>query len=640
MPTVFRSRSEQDGRTRVWKARADGGYSGNKGLREIETMFAVGAIGGLSDWNDADDAFQATFLVLVRRAHSIARRDLLANWLYRVAAAVRPALAKATVQAALRYTTGGVVPWSVTSLTEGVLKTMFLTKLETGAVVLLASCTVASLTTLATERARADRVDGRPVAALAAVASASPGPPQDPAADAAAKAEKPPALGGDGVVPSKSRVFMPDGKLMYVNVYTTDPNADREDLVNFANVYVMPRLNRINGMGLTSNLANRVLAIRVRLDPDRMRAHNMSSDDVVKAFTEGCRLVSPGRLRQTTEQISRSEEYVLTYIGPFNKPEQYGSIILKANPDGEILRLKDVSQVELVPQFFAIYSDIKGHPAASIVLKQPPGSDTALVIESIKTELEQIKKESSPPGMNLDVIPLENQDMVYVVIRAPMGSTLGYTSARCRELAAIAKGIEEITSVSSLAGYEILTEGRGSNAGTCLIHLQNPSDRKLTPRQIIDTLEEKCRTIAGVKLEFFEPPAVSVFVAAGGFSVRVLDGTNPHRDRRAGCGPETFMDDLLKRKNLEGLFTFLAGHYPQYELVIDNDAAMQNGISIADAMENLIVFVGGDVQGERTFRRLAQDLPYSFFKNNRGEMVLNSLIMEFKKKQGLNEIDR
>ena len=66
------------------------------------------------------------------------------------AAAVRPALAKATVQAALRYATGGVVPWSVTSLTEGVLKTMFLTKLKAGAVVLLASCTMASLTTLAT----------------------------------------------------------------------------------------------------------------------------------------------------------------------------------------------------------------------------------------------------------------------------------------------------------------------------------------------------------------------------------------------------------------------------------------------------------------------------------------------------------
>src|SRR5262249_48242732 len=158
------------------------------------------------------------------------------------------------------------------------------------------------------------------------------------------------------------------------------------------------------------------------------------------------------------------------------------------------------------------------------------------------------------------------------------------------------------------------------DVGTCLIHLKDRSGRKLTTRQIIETLEEKCRAI-NAHVEFFEPPAVSVFVAAGGFSVRVLDGTNSHGDGRVGSGPETFMDDLLKRKKLEGLFTSLAGHYPQYELVIDNDAARQKGISIADAMENLPVFEGGDVQAERTFRRLAEELSNLFVKNDPGEMV-------------------
>ncbi len=99
---------------------------------------------------------------------------------------------------------------------------------------------------------------------------------------------------------------------------------------------------------------------------------------------------------------SQSKEYVLTYIGRFNKPEQYAQIIVKATPDGEILRLKDVGEVELGPQFFDIYSDINEHTAASIVLKQAPGSNAAEVIESIKTELEQIKKESFPPGMDYE----------------------------------------------------------------------------------------------------------------------------------------------------------------------------------------------------------------------------------------------
>ena len=111
---------------------------------------------------------------------------------------------------------------------------------------------------------------------------------------------------------------------------------------------------------------------------------------------------SPGRLGQATGKTSQSKEYVLTYIGRYNKPEQYGNIILKANPNGEILRLNQVATVELGPQFFDIYSDINGFPAASIVLKQAPGSNAAEVIDSIKEELKQIKKESFPPGMDYE----------------------------------------------------------------------------------------------------------------------------------------------------------------------------------------------------------------------------------------------
>ena len=96
------------------------------------------------------------------------------------AAAVRPALANATVQAALRYATGGVVPWSVTALAEGVLKAMFLTKLKAGAVALLALCTMASLTALSIARAQADRDNRRPVAAVAAVAECQPPTPSRP----------------------------------------------------------------------------------------------------------------------------------------------------------------------------------------------------------------------------------------------------------------------------------------------------------------------------------------------------------------------------------------------------------------------------------------------------------------------------
>jgi HAE1 family hydrophobic/amphiphilic exporter-1 len=93
--------------------------------------------------------------------------------------------------------------------------------------------------------------------------------------------------------------------------------------------------------------------------------------------------------------------------------------------------------------------------------------------------------------------------------------------------------------------------------------------------------------ISNVKLDFFEPPGVSVFVAAGGFSVRVLDKTNSNNDKRLGRVPETFIEDLLNRKNLDGLVTFFARNNPQYELVINVDLAMHKGVSIANAIDSL-----------------------------------------------------
>ena len=143
--------------------------------------------------------------------------------------------------------------------------------------------------------------------------------------------------------------------------------------------------------------------MRVWLNLDRMRAYNVSAEDVMKAVGEQSMIGSPGRLGQATGKTSQTVEYVLTWVGRYNKPEQYENIILKANPDGEILRLKDVAEVELGPSYYNIYSDIDGHPSAAIVLKQIPGTNAAIVIEEVKEKLEEIKEESFPPGMDFEV---------------------------------------------------------------------------------------------------------------------------------------------------------------------------------------------------------------------------------------------
>ncbi|MCB1224317.1 MAG: efflux RND transporter permease subunit, partial [Verrucomicrobiales bacterium] len=252
-------------------------------------------------------------------------------------------------------------------------------------------------------------------------------------------------------------------------------------------------------------------------------------------------------------------------------------------------------------------------------------------------------------------IPAEDQGMIYAIIQTPPGSTLERTYAKSQELSHIANQIEGVESVSGLAGYEVLTEGRGSNAGTCLISLKKWDERKLTAPQIIEELEHKCKDIAGANVEFYEPPAVPGYGAAGGFSLRLLDKTNTGDYDRLQEVNEMFMEALHKRKELRGLFTFFSANYPQYELVIDNKVAMQKGVTIQEAMDNLSILIGSTyeqgfikfgrffklyVQAEPKYRRLPSDLDGLYVGNDRGEMVPYSAFMTMKPTQGLNEITR
>ena len=90
-------------------------------------------------------------------------------------------------------------------------------------------------------------------------------------------------------------------------------------------------------------------------------------------------------------------------------------------------------------------------------------------------------------------IPNEDQGMIYAIIQTPPGATLVRTNEVAKKLQQICEDTEGVQSVSSLAGYEIMTEGRGSNAGTCLINLKSWSDREHSVHEIMEELEEKIK---------------------------------------------------------------------------------------------------------------------------------------------------
>lgn len=251
-------------------------------------------------------------------------------------------------------------------------------------------------------------------------------------------------------------------------------------------------------------------------------------------------------------------------------------------------------------------------------------------------------------------VPNEDQGMIYAIVQTPPGTTLERTNEISRKLQNIAEKIEGVQSVTSLAGYEVLTEGRGSNAGTCIINLKDWEDRKNNVHQVIEELEEKTKDL-GTVVEFFEPPAVPGYGSSDGFSLRMIDKGEETDYQEFSKINDDFMAALGKRKELSGLFTFFAANYPQYELKIDNLKAMQKGVSIGRAMDNLDILIGSTyeqgfirfnnffkvyTQASPEYRKMPSDIMNLFIKNDTGEMVPYSSFMTMTKTQGPNEITR
>lgn len=252
-------------------------------------------------------------------------------------------------------------------------------------------------------------------------------------------------------------------------------------------------------------------------------------------------------------------------------------------------------------------------------------------------------------------IPSEDQGMIYAIIQTPPGSTLERTNQIALQLQKASEDIDGVQSVSSLAGYEILTEGTGSNSGTCLINLKDWKDRKESAAEIIEQLEQKAKEIPGANIEFFQPPSIPGYGAAGGFELRLLDKAGSGDYHKMEEVSNDFVKELNKRPELGSAFSFYSASFPQYMLRIDNDLAEQKGVTIEKAMDNLSTLIGSNyetsfirfdrpykviVQAGPQYRALPSDLLKLYVKNDQDQMVPYSDFMKLEKVYGLSEITR
>lgn len=702
----------------------------------------------------------------------------------------------------------------------------------------------------------------------------------------------PPLVVREGVKISREEPNM----LLYVNLYSKDPKTDQKFLYNFADINLLSELKRVNGVGFADILGNRDYAMRIWLKPDRMLAYKISADEVMKALGEQSLEASPGKTGESSGQRSQAFEYVLKYSGRYTTEDEYKNIIVRATDDGELLRLKDVADVQFGSSMYDLYSTLNNRPSAAIVLKQSYGSDAQQVIDAVKEKMKDIKAQSFPQGMDYEIsydvsrfldasiekvmhtlveafilvglvvflflgdwrstliptlavpvslvgafafmqffgitlnlitlfalvlaigivvddaivvveavhakmeheglspykatvaamreisgaimaitllmaavfvpvafmtgpvgvfyrqfsitlatsiilsgiialtltpvlcvmilkkpqhgkarkrrplqrfldgfnrffqkltghyqrllrntitkaaltlgllilfcagiyflnkslttgfIPAEDQGMFYAVVQTPAGSSLERTNQAAVELQQIAEHIDGVQSVSSLAGYEMLSEGTAANSGTCLVNLKPWNERKHSCAQIIEELEKEAEeNIAGANIEFFQPPVVPGYGAAGGFECRLQDKSGSGDYHKMEEVSKAFVAELHKRPELSNVFTFYSASFPQFLLKIDNDAAQQKGITIDNAMSTLSTMVGSNyetsfikydrqykvmVQAAPQYRALPDDILKLYCKNDKGEMVPFSAFMHLDKVYGLSEITR
>ncbi|WAK00459.1 efflux RND transporter permease subunit [Methylobacter sp. YRD-M1] len=683
--------------------------------------------------------------------------------------------------------------------------------------------------------------------------------------------------------------------LLYVNILSSDPTLDEKFLYNFTDINVLRELKRIAGVGFADIMGSREYAMRVWLKPDKLLMYNISATEVIEKLRAQNVEAAPGKVGESSGRQAQALQYILKYTGKHNTQEAYENIVLSSKDDGEILRLKDVAEVEFDSQDYDVLSKENGQPSAAIMLKQRPGSNAKEVIDNIKKTMAEIKATSFPPGMDytlsydvsefLDAsiheviktlveafllvalvvfvflqdfrstvipiiavpvslvgtfffmqlmgfslnlitlfalvlaigivvdnaivvieavhakmehsgisarkateqamheisgaiiaitlvmsavflpvafmegpegifyrqfsltmacsivlsgitaltltpalcalflknihsdehakktglrklfagfnnrynklsdnykkligaiasrrlitfgilvgfsvgsgligtlvpagfIPEEDQGTIYANITTPSGATLERTEKVVNEVQHIASGLDGVNSVSSLAGFSVLSDGTGSVYGMNLVSLKNWAERTISDKDIIRELEDKTRHIKDASIEFFTPPPVPGYGNSSGFEMRLLDKTGSGDLEQLQQVADAFVEELNKRPEIVNAFTTFNASFPQFLLHIDGDKAAQKGITAENAMSTLQTLIGSEyatnfirfgqmykvmVQALPEYRAQPDDLMKLYIKNDAGKMVPFSAFLHVEKVYGPEQVTR
>jgi len=250
-------------------------------------------------------------------------------------------------------------------------------------------------------------------------------------------------------------------------------------------------------------------------------------------------------------------------------------------------------------------------------------------------------------------IPNEDQGMVYVNVLTPPGATVERTKEVMDLVQSSLLPLDEVETVSTLAGYSLLTETAGASYGMGMVNLVNWKDRDKTVNELIAEYEERTSHIKGAEIQFFAPPPVPGFGNASGFELRLQNKSGDLNQMTEIS--QKFIKVLTERPEIKAAFTSFESNFPQYVLNVDHDKAAKLGISVNDAMETLQSYVGSYyssnfirfgqmykvmIQASPEYRTSPESILKMYAKNDRGEMVPYSNFITMERIYGVEQLTR
>ena len=206
-----------------------------------------------------------------------------------------------------------------------------------------------------------------------------------------------------------------NAELLTFALYSPDDRFDQTFLNNYVKINVEPRLKRISGVGKTQLFGSNY-SMRLWLRPDKMAQYGLIPDDIT-AMLAGQNIEAATGSFGANHQTAN--EYTMKYRGRHSTAEEFGELVIKSLPGGDVLRLKDVADVELGDEYYNYSSEVNGHPAAMMMINQKAGSNASSTINEIHEVLDDIK-ESLPEGAEFVVLTDTNKFLyasIHSVIR-------------------------------------------------------------------------------------------------------------------------------------------------------------------------------------------------------------------------------